>query len=108
MKKLITFQDIDAARKILDLQKMASMEDIKNNYRRLLLEFHPDRHNNSPDKKIFEEKAKELNSAYKIIMNYCMKYPISFDVGKVKDVEDGEYMQDHQRRFYDGWVSSKE
>ena len=108
MKKLITFQDIDDARKFLDLKKMASMEDVKNNYRRLLLEFHPDRHNNSPDKKIFEEKAKELNNAYKIIMTYCMKYPISFDVDKVKDVEDGEYIQDQQRRFYDGWVSSKE
>ena len=82
MKKLITFQDIDDARKILDLQKTASIEDVKNNYRRLLLEFHPDRHNNSPDKKIFEEKSKEINNAYKIIMNYCMKYPISFDADK--------------------------
>ena len=108
MKKLITFRDIDDARKILDLNKTASIEDVKNNYRRLLLEFHPDRHNNSPDKKIFEEKSKEINNAYKIIINYCMKYSISFDVDKVKDVEDGEYLQDQQRRFYDGWVSSKE
>jgi len=107
MKKLITFQDIDDARKVLDLQKTASLEDVKNNYRRLLLMYHPDRHNNHPDQKIYEEKAKELNNAYKIIMNYCMKYPISFDINEARDIEDGAYMEDHQRKFYDGWVSNK-
>ena len=104
MKKLITFKDIDNARKELDLNDITSMEDIKNNYRRLILEFHPDKHNDSGDKKIYEEKVKEINNSYKIIMDYCMKYPISFDKDKVKDVEEGEYIEDHLRRFYDGWV----
>ena len=108
MKKLVTFKDIDNARKVLDFEKTESIEDIKNKYRRLILELHPDRHNNSPDKKIYEEKVKEINNAYKIINNYCMKYPISFDIGKVKDLEEGEYLKDHLRRFYDGWVSDKD
>jgi len=38
-------------------------------------------------------------------MDYCTKYPISFGKEKVKDVEEGEYIEDHLRRFYDGWVS---
>lgn len=41
-------------------------------------------------------------------MNYCNKYPISFGKDKVKDVEEGEYIEDHLRRFYDGWVSDKD
>ena len=104
MKKLITFKDIDKARKVLELGDAASVEDVKNNYRRLVLKFHPDKHNNDNDEKIYVEKVKEINYAYKIIMDYCMKYSISFSQDKVKDVEEGEYIEDHLRRFYDGWV----
>ena len=104
MKKLITFKDIDKARKVLELGDAASVEDVKNNYRRLVLKFHPDKHNNDNDEKIYVEKVKEINYAYKIIIDYCMKYPISFSQDKVKDVEEGEYIEDHLRRFYDGWV----
>ena len=79
MKKLTTFKDIDNARKALGLGDIVSIKDIKNNHRKLMLEFHLDRHNNSKDKNIYEEKVKEINSAYKIIMDYCMKYPVSFN-----------------------------
>jgi len=41
-------------------------------------------------------------------MNYCTNYPISFSRDKVKLVEEGEYNEDHLRRFYDGWVSGKD
>ena len=68
-----------------------------------ILEYHPDRHHNSKDRQIYEEKVKEINNSYKIIMNYCLRYPISFDKDKVKDVEEGEYLKYHLRRFYDGW-----
>ena len=51
MKKLITFKDIDKARKVLELGDAASVEDVKNNYRRLVLKFHPDKHNNDNDEK---------------------------------------------------------
>jgi len=103
MKKLINFKDIDRARKILGLGKTASMEDIKSSYRKLSLKYHPDRYNSSPEKKEYEEKIKEINSSYKILMNYCSKYPISFDRNKVRQLEEGEYVEDHLRRFYDGW-----
>ena len=73
-----------------------------------MLKFHPDRRNNSPDKKIFEEKAKEINDAYKIIMNYCIKYPISSDMDKVKDLKVRKYLKDHLRSFYYGWISDKD
>lgn len=104
MKKLIKFKDIENARKLLGLGDRANIEDIKNNYRKLVLDLHPDKHNDSKDRKIYEEKIKEINLSYKIIMNYCSKYPISFTKDKVKDVEEGEYIEDHLRRFYDGWV----
>jgi len=103
MKKLINFKDIDKARKILDLGETANMQEIKEKYRKLSLKYHPDRHNNSLKKKEYEEKIKDINNSYEIIISYCVKYPISFEAGKAKGVEEGEYERQHLRRFYDGW-----
>ncbi|MBN1299219.1 MAG: J domain-containing protein [Actinobacteria bacterium] len=108
MKKLVTFIDIDNARKILELPESSTIEEIKDKHRKLIMKYHPDKYNNSVDKDFYEEKVKQINNSYKILMNYCLKYPISFEKSFVKDVEDGEYMEDHLRRFYDGWVSDKD
>jgi hypothetical protein len=103
MKKLINFEDIDRARKMLGLEETASMQEIKDKYRKLSLKYHPDRHNNSSRKKKYEEKIKEINNSYEILMNYCIKYPISFKADKVKYIEEGEYEKQHLKRFFDGW-----
>ncbi len=84
---------------------IASVEEIKDKHRKLILEYHPDRHQESNDREAYEEKVKEINNSYKIIMNYCSRYPVSFKKEKVKDAEESEYMEDYLRRFYDGWVS---
>jgi len=107
MKKLITFKDIETARKTLDLEDTASIEDIKNSYKKLILKFHPDKHNHSKNKDIYEEKVKQINSAYKVLMNYCARYPISFNQDKVKKIEEGEYQKNHLKNFYSGWVSKE-
>ncbi len=103
MKKLISFKDIDKARKTLEIGETSSMQEIKNKYRELSLKYHPDRHSKSKSKKEYEEKIKEINNSYEILINYCIKYPISFKAGKTKEVEEGEYMKQHFKRFYDGW-----
>lgn len=50
--------------KILGVGNDASQEDIKKAYRKLSLEYHPDR---NPDNKEAEEKFKELSSAYGVL-----------------------------------------
>jgi curved DNA-binding protein CbpA len=107
MKKSVTFKDIEKARKTLGLQDTASMEDIKSSHRNLILKFHPDRHSSSKDKDACQEKVKEINTAYEIIMNYCIRYPISFTRDRVKYIEEGEYQKEHFDRFYSGWVSKE-
>jgi len=48
---------------VLEVQKNASKDDIKNSYRKLALKFHPDR-NKSPGA---EEKFKEISEAYAVL-----------------------------------------
>lgn len=52
--------------KILGVERNASASDIKRAYRKLALEFHPDK--NPGDKKA-EEKFKEINEAYEVLGN---------------------------------------
>src|SRR3972149_2949393 len=48
---------------ILGVDKKASADDIKSSYRKLAMQFHPDR-NKSPDA---EEKFKEISEAYAVL-----------------------------------------
>jgi len=106
MKKSISFKEIDKARKILELGKTSSMQEIKDKYRELSLKYHPDKH--VKNKEEYEDKIKEINNSYEILIKYCIKYPISFKAAKTREVEDGEYMKQHYKRFYDGWWGDKD
>src|SRR5688572_30726094 len=54
---------------ILGLKKNASEEEIKKAYRQLALKYHADRYAGKPEseKKIAEEKMKEINMAYGVL-----------------------------------------
>ncbi|MBL7130982.1 MAG: DnaJ domain-containing protein [Candidatus Omnitrophica bacterium] len=96
------FKQIDEARKLLDLDDTASLEEIKNTYRNLALKYHPDRCKEEK-KKDCEDMLKKINHAKDILMAYCAGYKYSF---KEKDVKrntmDREFYK-HLKRFYDGW-----
>lgn len=51
---------------ILGIGRDSSKEDMKKAYRKLSMEFHPDR---NPDNKEAEERFKEINEAYSILSN---------------------------------------
>ena len=95
------FVEIDQARSLLGLGQTATLEEIKDAYRRLSLKYHPDRCKET-DKRECEEMIKKINNAKDLLLVYCAGYRYSF---KEKDVRiavmDKEYYQ-HLRRFYDG------
>jgi len=49
---------------VLGIEKSASIDDIKRNYKKLAFEYHPDR---NPDDQSALEKFKEINEAYQIL-----------------------------------------
>lgn len=76
------FQELDTARKVLELDKSADMASIKSNYRRLLSEWHPDR--NIHKREECHKKTQEIVGAYQTITQYCQEYRYSFTEDAVR------------------------
>ncbi len=70
------YKKITKARKILGLDEYATLKEIKDKYRELLKEWHPDLY--KKNKAIRKEKTIEIINAYKTIMDYCEQYRFSF------------------------------
>ena len=95
------YKDIDEARKILGLGEFASLEEIKNSYRKLSRKYHPDRC--KENKKECEEMFKKINYANQLLMSYCAGYKYSFREKDVKRNTMNKEFYEHLKRFYDGW-----
>ena len=90
MKPITKIEEITRARTVLELPEMATMNEIKSNYRRLIAQWHPDRC--KEDEKRCREMAHRIIRSYKIIMNYCKHYQFSFACQEVeKYVTDDEW-----------------
>jgi len=77
------YEEITKALQILGLYEFATLKEIKNKYRELLKEWHPDLCRVNED--IRKEKTIEIINAYRIIMDYCEQYRFSFsqeEIGK--------------------------
>ncbi|MBW2037920.1 MAG: J domain-containing protein [Deltaproteobacteria bacterium] len=76
------YEEITKARHILELPESATLEQIKNHYKRLIKKWHPDVCQEK--REICEKKTIEINDAYKCIMNYCSHYKFSFSEEEVE------------------------
>lgn len=54
---------------VLEINKNASMEEIKKAYRNLTKKYHPDKYSDNPLRELAEEKMREINDAYNYLMN---------------------------------------
>jgi DnaJ-class molecular chaperone len=94
---MASFLEIDEARKILGLEEVGTLKEIKEAYRRLARRYHPDRHTGSDQD---QEAMKKLNWAYKLLEDYCKAYKYSFREEDVaRTYPHGEYL----RRYHYGW-----
>lgn len=69
---------------VLGVKRGDSKEEIKRVYRELAKKYHPDRHGNNPLSDLAEEKFKEINTAYDMIM---------------KELENGSYNNNNYREY---------
>jgi len=76
------YEEITKARKALGINEVASLQEVKNRYRALLKEWHPDL--SAENKDMRREKTVEIIHAYRLLMDYCEQYRFSFSREEVE------------------------
>ncbi|TET88515.1 MAG: J domain-containing protein [Dehalococcoidia bacterium] len=94
---MANFEEIDKARKLLGLGEAATLKQIKQAYRQMAFRYHPDRGEKGVQA---EEMMKQLNAAYKLLINYCSSYSYSF---REEDVAKTYRYDEYLRKFRHGW-----
>jgi len=87
--------ELEEARRLLGLGSRASIAQIKAAFRRLVKQYHPDR---AEDREEVQERMRQLNRAYKILLEHCESYPIPLD-GRASE----EGFEDYAERFFGNW-----
>lgn len=77
--------------KTLGLSKYSSLKDVKTAYKKLAREFHPDKHQNSPNLESIKEKMRNINEAYEMIKK---KKTVDYDYENDYDSVEYEYDED--------------
>jgi len=75
--------NIDSALEALDLPKLITKSDIKNQYYFLSKKYHPDLGGD-------EAKQEKINKAYKVLMNYIENFRYVFDNKELSNQFPGE------------------
>ncbi|MDD5456274.1 MAG: DnaJ domain-containing protein [Candidatus Margulisbacteria bacterium] len=82
------FEKINNARKLLGLNEITTIKEIKEHYHDRIKQAHPDTNSKDPDS---HWKTVEIMKAYELIAKYCQNYRFSF---KKED-----YVKQNQRSF---------
>ena len=82
------FEQLDWARKQLELPEIASINQIKEKYRELSKKWHPDHCKDNPAE--CHRMQQRLNTAYDTLMNYCNSFQYSFMREDVERFPTGE------------------
>jgi len=94
---MANFDEIDRARRLLDLGDRATVKAIKHAYRLKAFQYHPDTGKAEPQG---EDMMKELNWAYRLLMEYCNSYSYSF---KEEDIVSTYPYDEYLRTHYYDW-----
>ena len=90
---MANFNDIDAARKLLGLNELATLAQINHAYKNMARFNHPDKQAGNGT-----ETMAKINRAYEILTDYTGKYVFSFTEDNVARVYPAE---EHMRKYYD-------
>lgn len=82
---LVNFDTVDRARRQLGLGQEATIGDIKEAYRELAQELHPDV---NPGDKVKEQEFKKIASSYKLLCEYCRHYPKKSYVFRPEEIDE--------------------
>lgn len=90
-KKSAKWERLRAARELLELDRSASLEEIKLAYRRLAKTHHPDRTGTRAEMDAGGIETHRLTEAYRILTDYCGSYRIPLEPDKDSPLDDEEW-----------------
>ena len=90
-------QKIVLAKKILNLPDEVSLLELKECYRKLLLQWHPDLCKNSRNE--CKEKTQEIVEAYDVMYKYIISYKISLNETVIKNDTTNDEQKFWEDRF---------
>ena len=94
--------EIDQARRLLGLGELASIAEIKTAYRNLCKQWHPDA---LEDDASGSAKIKDINAAYRLLLDYCENYRFSFSPEEIESFDPEKWWS---RRFGDSLYPQSE
>ena len=94
-----SFEEIDQARQLLGLGDAATLKEIREHFRELARQYHPDK-SGGDDKTQREEMMKRLNQAYEVIVQYCSEYKYPF---REEDVDRTYPYDAYIRKYRKDW-----
>jgi hypothetical protein len=102
VSEMIEFKKVDWARKILNLPAVATLDEIKEAYRKLSLRYHPDR---SPEggRVKSSDKFREIIRARDILLKYLASYRFAFSEEEFKK-HLGPESRDMFKHFFEDYV----
>lgn len=80
--KKMAFEEINEAKNLFGLKEEATISEIKETYRELARQFHPDQSQGDPD---IQKRFEKITKAYKTLLNYCQGDRCSFKEEDVKN-----------------------
>lgn len=93
---MANFNEIEEARTLLGLGNSATLKEIKRAYSTLAHRHHPDKRGGDES-----ETMKQLNRAYKLLMDYCKEYKYSFGEEDVaRTYPHDEYLRTFKEKWY--------
>jgi hypothetical protein len=93
LTNMANFEEIDEARRTLELGETASLKEIKKAYRNMAFRYHPDRGGTDSES---EEMMKRLNRSYRLLMAYCARFHYTF---REEDVARAYPEEEYLRRW---------
>jgi DnaJ-class molecular chaperone len=99
---MANFDEIDEARRLLELGEQATLKQIKSAYRKMAFRYHPDKRRDA-DSSEHEEIMKKLNWAYKVLLQYCHDYKYTFGE---EDIARTYPYEEHLRKWREKWFNS--
>jgi curved DNA-binding protein CbpA len=77
-----SYEQLLKAKTLLSLGEKASLAEIKNHYKKLIRKWHPD--NNPDNQEEANVMSAQINTAYKILLEYCKNYEYPLDEESLK------------------------